>query len=182
MRILALLPLLALAACGAPRSEVVDVTRPQPVRVIGGTGQVTSMATVASHRPSIITLPMSADSVWRVLPGVYQSLDIAVTDLQTASRLIGISNTRVRRRFADANLSRYIDCGRTQGGPNADSYEINLSVRSQVEPREDGQAVLNTLVDAAARPVNFSGEFARCHSTGVLERRIADLVRAQLAG
>ncbi len=45
-----------------------------------------------------------------------------------------------------------------------------------------GATAVNTTVQATARPVNFAGEHARCASTGALEARIADAVKAQVQG
>jgi hypothetical protein len=79
-------------------------------------------------------------------------------------------------------LVRLIDCGTTQGGPSADSYDIRLSVLTQVSPAEGGGggSTIVTTVDAMGRPVAFSGEYVRCTSTGSLETRIADAIQAQL--
>jgi hypothetical protein len=170
--------LLALSACSNQRLDT-GATRPESVRIVSGAGEATSISTTASHRPSTITMPLTADQVWRALPVAYQRLEIPVADLQTATRVIGNSNLRLRRRFAGANLNQFIDCGSTQSGANADSYEVQLSILTQVQPRDDGRSTLTTTVEAMARPVNFAGAFSRCFSRGTLERRIAELVEAE---
>ncbi|MEP7002231.1 MAG: hypothetical protein ABI969_17210, partial [bacterium] len=77
--------------------------------------------------------------------------------------------------------SRFIDCGTTQIGENADTYDVYLTVVSQLEENKtSGLAILHTTFEAMARPIAFSREYARCSSRGELEKRIANAVKAQL--
>ena len=75
---------------------------------------------------------------------------------------------------------RLIDCGTTQGGPSAETYDIRLTVTTRVSAVEGGTS-LSTTVEPMGKPVAFSGEYIRCSSTGVLESRLADAVKARLA-
>jgi hypothetical protein len=77
-------------------------------------------------------------------------------------------------------MSKYVNCGNTQGGSSADAYELVLSVVTRVEPAQQGMSRLATSVEAMGRPVTIAAEFARCPSTGGIEKRIAELVTAQL--
>ena len=56
---------------------------------------------------------------------------------------------------------------------------VHLAVRTIVSADPAG-STLSTTVSAMAKPVSFSGDYVRCSSTGVLESRIADGVRARL--
>ena len=86
-----------------------------------------------------------------------------------------------RARLGKAPLSRYLDCGNTQIGPNADSYDVFLTVMTTVSPEGASGATLTTIVDAQSRPVTFNQAYSRCSSKGGIEIRIADLVKARLA-
>jgi len=117
--------------------------------------------------------------VWAVLPSVHDSLSIPLTDLDASKHVIGNSGMKVYKTLGKTSLARYLDCGKTQGFPSAETYEIQLSVMTQVSPDGDGTTIA-TLLEAAGRPIQFSGGFTKCTSTGELESRLADLTRARL--
>lgn len=87
----------------------------------------------------------------------------------------------LRRSPRSLPLRRYVDCGGLAGAPNADSYDVTLSVVT--EARKDGAnaSIVPTLVEAVARPATSRGDAFRCVTLGALERRIADLARAKAA-
>jgi hypothetical protein len=64
---------------------------------------------------------------------------------------------------------------------SADTYDMHLSVVSQVHEKEPGKAMVSTTIEALAKPVNFAGDWYRCVSTSALESRIVELVTGQLA-
>ena len=117
--------------------------------------------------------------VWAVLPSVHDSLSIPLTDLDASKHVIGNSGMKAYKTLGKTSLARYLDCGKTQGFASAETYEIQLSVMTQVTPDGDG-TTMATLVEAAGRPLAFSGGFTKCTSTGALETRLADLARARL--
>lgn len=117
--------------------------------------------------------------VWAVLPSVYDSLSIPLTDLDANKHLIGNSGMKAYKTLGKTSLTQYLDCGKTQGFASAETYEIQLSVLTQAAPDGDGSTIA-TLVEAAGRPLAFSGGYTRCTSTGALENRLADLLRVRL--
>ena len=66
-------------------------------------------------------------------------------------------------------------------GENADTFEIFLSVSSEVKADGAHEAVLATVFQASGRPVAFPGNDVRCTSTGELEGKIASLTKLKLA-
>jgi hypothetical protein len=183
MRALVFLSFAALAACASPGG---GTGTPSPVvetvRVTGGAGPGTIAMGMSgsSTSPKAATLRFAVDDVWRVLPAVYDSLAIPLSTVDAASRTIGNSGFSGRRRLGKTPMIRFFDCGSTQGGPSAETYDLHISVLSQVRPGESGAATLTTTIEVMGRPVAFSGEYVRCSSMGVLESRIADGVKAQL--
>ena len=181
MRRLVLLPL-AFLGCSTS-STIQSAPPPETVRIVGSanpTGAISMgvVPTAASARS--FSLFATADAVWQALPSAYESLGIPLSTSDDASRTLGNAGFNVRRRLGTVPLVRYIDCGSTQGGPSAETYDIRLVVNSVVRPGE-GSTSLATTVDAMGKPVAFSGEYIHCSSTGVLEARIADAVKARLA-
>ena len=87
---------------------------------------------------------------------------------------------KVRVRLGRTPLSRYLECGGTQIGSNADSYEVRLTVLAQVRAVASGGSSLATTFDAAAKPITFSQDYSRCSSKGLFESRLVELVTKQL--
>lgn len=173
-----LLPIVLLAACA---SNPGGTARTETVRVATNNGGTVQISSVTTDRPLTHTVPAAIEDVWRVLPAVFDSLGIPVTERQQASRTIANTGVRLRRKLGNVSLHQYIDCGNAQGGPNAETYEVFFSFQTQVMAgRDAGSAQLSTLLQPLARPVNFSGDWVRCSSKGVLEAKIADVTKAKL--
>ena len=181
MRGIVILASVALAACatsnppgGPPPLETVRVTS-------GGT---TPGAMTAAIHPTVTTsggtVAFPIERVWDVLRSAYDSLPIPVTTIDQANRVIGNPDVKARRRLGDVGLSRYINCGNTLGSANAEAYEVRLSVLTTARPDATGGTTIMTTVDARARPITVSAEYTGCTSTGALEARVVDLVKARL--
>ena len=140
-----------------------------------------SMTVTATSTADVSHFPYSSDAVWRILPSVFDSVGIPVSTIDQARKSIGNGGYKTRARLGKAPLSRYLDCGNTQIGPNADSYDVFLTVMTTVSPEGASGATLTTIVDAQSRPVTFNQAYSRCSSKGGIEIRIADLVKARLA-
>jgi hypothetical protein len=144
----------------------------------GATGSTMSM--MQGDDPSQRTVAAPAARVWDALPAVYQALGLPITDRNLQGQSIGTTSFKVRRRLGDAPLSRYLDCGDTQGSPSANSYEVVLSVNTRLVPAAGDSTAVSTTVTAQARPVFVSGEYVNCGSTRALEQRFFDLLNAEL--
>jgi hypothetical protein len=180
MRNLVAVFVLVIAACSSssnPKPAV--VTNPETVRVVGGTGYGSSFGTTSSDGSFATTITALPNDVWRALPLVYDSVSIPVEHLDQRARVIGNQNLKLRGRLGKVALRRYIDCGNTQGAPSADTYEVWLSVMTQVQPKDSVATTVSTIVQALARPINFSGDYIRCTSTRELETSIARLLKQQ---
>jgi hypothetical protein len=123
------------------------------------------------------TLPVPLKRAWVALPAVFDSLGLQVSEHDDANHVIGISGMKVHKQLGRTALSKLIDCGNTQGFPSADTYEVQMLVRTQLEAQADGSTVVSTVVEAVGRPMIVAGEYTRCSSSGALEDRIADALR-----
>ena len=188
MRRLAVLAVAALSAAATgcasssssdpiPQPATVNATR--TVRVSQPQG-VTAITLVSAISPGVAQVAAPIDTVWRVMPAVYDSLGIAIDRLDHAQRVIGNPSFKVRRRLGGVPLTRFFDCGRAQGGPSAETYELTMTVLSELQSGTPGLTTATTTVRATARPVSFVGEGVVCSSTGKLEERIGDLIAAFL--
>ena len=174
---LSALSIAAAAACAStPRTPTVsEGTVTPPATRIVGTGGSIEVRTSASVSKEIVRVEGSASEVWSRLVAAYDSLGIPVNISNQSQGLLGNDGFKLRRRLKDVPLTRYLDCGSTQGGPSAETYEILLSVKTQLLPA-DGGFTATTLVDASGKPVALSGGYVKCGSTNRLETRIGELL------
>lgn len=125
-------------------------------------------------------VPASPDSVWRKLPEVYRDLGFEADALglfDPERRQIGVVEHRTRRVLGE-RLAEYVRCGDSFGAPKANNGQVRLTVRTWLDPDEDG-ARISTTVSGWTRGAGASTGPIRCVSKGTLEREI--LNRATLA-
>ena len=181
MRPLVLLSLVSLAACAPTHTPSTATPESESVRIGGGTPSGLRMTSNTLAR--VDTLWIALDRVWKVLPGVYATLEIPIEQFNSEAGTIGNSGLKLYRRLGKLPLTRYIDCGTTQIGPNADSYEVMLTVLTKLQRSraDSGITTVATTVEAMARPIQFRGDYVRCSSKGTLEARLMEVLNVQLA-
>jgi hypothetical protein len=187
MRRFAPLSLLVLSVaapgCGSG-SSAGTAPRPETTRIQGssiGGGSNTTITMTSNTSASVTSVAASLDRVWRLLPGVYDSLGIVLTTLDPAKHLIGNEGMKIRQKIKNVALSQYIDCGQAQIGPSADSYDVFLAVTTQVVMKSATETQIGTMVEASAKPVMFSQDYSRCSSKGTIETKVAAILNARLA-
>ena len=154
----------------------------QSVQVSGALGSASNGRVLLTNNsvPSTTSVQATADAIWKVLPGVLDELGIPITLVDPPTNTIGNRGFTAHRRLANTPLSRYIDCGTTQIGPNADSYDVYITFFVQVHRESDVSATVVTGFDASAKPAAFPGDYSSCSSKHLLETRIVDGVKARL--
>lgn len=158
-------------------STPVPTQRTETVYGVPGAGALTINPDNAAAT-SRISAPV--DAVWRILPAAFDSVGIPLSLIDPARRQVGSEGFKIRQKLGDARLSRYFECGTTQVGPNADSYELFITVLAQLEPEGTGQTKLTILATAAAKPMQFAQDYSRCSSKSALEKRMSDIVAASV--
>lgn len=161
--------------------------RPDPavggstVRVAGAGGGVatTAMRVNPSYDVRFDTIHASVDRIWSALPAVFTALAIPLTTADNQSLRFGNEGMKVRRKLGDNQLIKLLDCGRSQIGENADSYEIVMSVLTLLERVGPTTTRVATSVEATGKPIQFAGGETRCRTKGELERQIALALRAR---
>jgi hypothetical protein len=180
MRLALGVSLLVVAACASSGSTSSTAARPATETIrIQGAGALSTAASGPSTSARTLAAPI--DRAWRALPAVYDSLGIAVATVDAASHTIGNPALKARFRLGKTSLSRYLDCGDTQMGPSADSYEVTINVTTRLTAPEAASTAVETSLEATARPVQFAQAPSRCSSKNVLEPRVADML-AKLLG
>lgn len=177
MRPCALLFALA-AVCGCAASTSTTSGRATETVRVAGSG--IGMTTTPNTGATVATVPFASEEVWRTMPSVFQALGIPVTTIDPKKHLMGNEGFKLRQQLGGVRLSKYIECGTTQIGPNADSYEVYITISTDVQPGASGGAKISTIFEASARPLNFAQEYSRCSSKGVLEPKIVEVATAKL--
>lgn len=182
MRRFSTLLLAAAAACATTAPGSTATTTPQTVTVSGAGSNTTMRVGGVADATGSATVPYSIEQVWRVLPFVYDSLGIPVAAMDPARHTLGNDAFKVRVRLKGTPLSRYIDCGNsTQIGPNADNYDVVLTLSTQVQPADASSSTVVTTFSAVAKPANFAQDYTPCNSKSLMETRFMDILRAKLA-
>ena len=168
-------------ASGGPVSTPVTQGTTQQSVTVAGSGSTTSLTITHDAETQSHLLTSSPDRVWSVLRAVFDSIGIPPATVDPATRTIGNTAFKAHGRLKGVPLSRYVDCGTsTQIGPNADSYDIVLSLIAQVRPVEGGASSLIIGLEAAGRPATFSQDYSRCPTKGALESRLVETIQRLL--
>ena len=142
-------------------------------KIIGGA--------VANQVAVGVNVAAPATDVWTALQAVYAELKVPEGTLETSSRTIGNQQFRVRRKFAGESMMKWVDCGSGSGGPNAETYDIQLSVVSYVAVVGAKESTLTTRVSGQGSDPAFGrGNSTVCNTQGELEKRIELMVKAKL--
>lgn len=182
MRYLPFLAFATFAGCSSTQSTG-TVPEPRPTTITSQSGSSVTIRTSVSDVNKVDTLWVNHARVWKVLPAVYGIMDIPIANYDAEKGIVGNAGLKLFRRLGKVPLTRYLDCGSTQVGPNVESYEVMLSVLTIANPvpGDTSLTVVHTSVDASARPMQFAGAHTQCRSKGALEAQLLQTLKVQLA-
>jgi hypothetical protein len=169
--------LVAASACASSGGLPEQRPAQQTIEIGGMPGKLTVNS---SSTANVTKVALAMEQIWRVLPATFDSLGVPITRLEPAKHLIGNEGFKLRQRLGKTTLSRYLDCGTTQIGANADSYDVYLTVMTQLQPGDAGVTTVSTTFEAVARPLAFAQDYSKCSSKGLFESRLVELVKAQV--
>jgi hypothetical protein len=174
-RLLSPLLVATLAACASGSGTgPVRAARPIPeLSVPGLHGALDPNSEVPS---STMQLAASPDSVWNALVKVYGELGLPVTGINTDTKVLDSVDQRLRT-VGGRRLTDLVDCGGSYG--SASTYDIYLTVRTQLGAGDSGGTLGTTQVAASAKPPTGSSRI-QCASSGGLEQMIATKLREAL--
>lgn len=172
-RAIFLVPLL-LGCASSARGPASPPPPPQVIATPEGTQlRVERQAVVAGG-----TIAVPLDSAWKAVIKVYQELGIEPSIVLTDGHTIGNQSLRVRRVLGGVPLSRYLNCGAGTGvGPNADYYNVEMSVMTYLSAHTEVATDVRTRVDATATPLSVASNAVVCNTTGMLEQRIVRMLQ-----
>jgi hypothetical protein len=169
-----------LVACAASQSGMPEsAPPPQVIEQPGAAPLRVERQTLASGA----TVDIPVQKAWEVMIAVYNDLGIEPTTLLHDTKVIGNASLKLRRSIGGTPLSRYLDCGAGTGvGPNADYWNVEMSVMTRLIPDGETHTKVQSIVEATARPVSLGSNPVVCSSTAALETRIAKLVGQKTRG
>jgi len=122
-------------------------------------------------------VPASSDRVMEILPGVLEGVGLEVNFREPGR--VGACYQKVRGRLGEVMLSRFVDCGETRSLPNADRYEVALTVLVTVEPDDKWSRMHIYLLGVGLDASGSSASRIWCFSKASLEKRIAKMVETK---
>ena len=178
---IAVLSIATLAGCASSRGARKEAPPPHPPELV--TTAATSALDVTKRSgpdTGAVTVRASVGDVWEALIATYEELGIPLTTRDVPTLTLGNGELRVRRRLGTVSLVTYIDCGDTQGGRSAETYEVVLSIYSQIQSVAPNTNRVRSSFQSMGRPVAIASDYRRCRSTGGLEKRFGELLRKHL--
>ena len=171
-------------ALGACSGAVTPTQRTESTYIPGGgAGGASALLSVTGENGTIsAVMGGPLQSVWRALPLAFDSTGLPLSLIDPKKHVMANEGFKIRQKLGKERLSEYFECGTTQVGPNADSYELYVTVHAYLEPiKEDSSRTRMTVaVSAAAKPLQFAQDYSRCTSKTMLERRMLDVVATLL--
>ena len=169
--------LLLLTACASQNTSPVGTgTRTVSISTAEGTANLRIRQDDHANE-QVIALP--ADVLWKVLPAVYDSLGIPLSTINKAAMTIGVEGHKMRKSLKGVPLSRYFDCGTTQIGANADSYEVTLFLITRLKPAQGNSTKVEVTMIAQARPVERRQNPITCDTRGTLDAKLFATLKAE---
>jgi hypothetical protein len=94
----------------------------------GGNARGMNMVSVTEVNRTLVAAP--PERAFQALSAAYATLNIPVTDINQQARTLGNNAFRTRRRIGDVPTMRALDCGGDSGMPNAETYQLTLTIQS----------------------------------------------------
>ena len=123
-----------------------------------------------------MVLAVPAAQTWSAVASAYNALNIPIVAFDSTTRTISGAASAFRQ-FHKTPVSRFVDCGSTLVGPNADTHRVDLRIETRVVSESDTSSTVRTRVDATG---SGSTGAVNCATTGSLEKLVNDQVTTLL--
>ena len=174
---------LGTAACASAAGSGISTAAntgavPQTTSVSGGAFGTMNIQSNASASGATGWVAVKPDSAFKLLQAAYGDAAIPLTTIMTSEGNLGNSAFKVRRKLGAQPMQKYLDCGVKEGIPNAETYQITLSVLSWVAADAKGGTTITTRIQGVGNdPTHGGGTSTMCLSTGELETRLLKYVQ-----
>ncbi len=155
--------------------------RAQHVRVrVGIVGHPAPLA--IDSLASVHTIQAPRAQVFHAVAQVLAELELPVDTRDSVRGMVGVTSIARMRRFANAPISRYLNCGSGITGANADNWRVFITAFAFVDARDAATTELRLAMVGGARDVAGSSTApVACGSTGAFESLVAERVTQRLA-
>lgn len=182
MRVLHLGAALALAACAPPQQSSGGGLTAAPTTKTIAIGGLNTQISIHNEGDAVLgyAIAASPDRAWNILPQLFKSWGLSLTQIDNASRIVRGQRLRSKSYFMGHPLSNYFDCGTTAGVPNVGRYDVDMQVATQLHPLAGDSTLVQTVVSANAKASGTSGDPFRCDANQKIATQIAQALAETL--
>lgn len=131
---------------------------------------------------SIHTIQAPRARVFHAVAQILAELKIPIDTRDSVRGILGVTGLPQMRRFANAPISRYLNCGSGITGANADNWRVFITTFALVDAVDSATTELRLAMVGGARDVAGSSTYpVACGTTGAFESLIAERVAKRLA-
>lgn len=127
-------------------------------------------------------LAVKPADAWSALREAWADFGLPASVQDPQVFLLQIDGLEARRQFNKWPLRELLDCGRSSGYDNADTYVISMTVIAQLVPAGTNESDLALVFSSNGSNPLAMQSTVQCSSLGVFEERFANRVKAALAG
>ncbi|MFP5355205.1 MAG: hypothetical protein ACLGIK_08650 [Gemmatimonadota bacterium] len=147
------------------------------VGIIGHPGPVTVDSLAA-----LFELKAPRAQVFHAVAQAMAELKVPIDMRDSVRGMVGVTSVGLMRRFANAPISRYLNCGSGITGLNADNWRVFITAFAFVDAKDAETTELRLAMVGGARDVaGSSTDPVACGSTGSFENLLAERVKRRLA-
>jgi hypothetical protein len=134
-----------------------------------------------SYTPIGVAVSISPDSAYEVIKRVYTMLEIPVSQSSLKDHSVGNDRIEVRRKLGGLNMQDILDCGEKLDTPNAENWDIQMSLFSSAVVNKDGGSTVLTQIQAMGHdPSQGNTRWNFCSTTSALEEKIGSMIKAAI--
>ena len=169
--------LIAISTLAVAGADALHAQAPVGVRLPGYLSAVRlDSGTVAA------SIPASPGAVFWAARQIFSEFKIPTPEADSARGYLVNRRFIKLRSLAGSPLSTFLNCGTGITGPNADAFRVTMAIGAFIEPAGPTASRLRlNLVAGAESTEGASKSAVACASTGVLEERLARLIRTRAA-
>ncbi len=171
------LALLTVASSVVPVAQAVAQNARVRIGIIGHAGPV-AVDSLATIMPIAAPTGATFAAVSKVFS---EELRIPIDSRDSLRGVVGVSSVARMRTFANARISKWLNCGTGITGLNADNWRVFITAFAFVDRADSASTTLRLAIVGGARDVaGSSTEPVACGSNGTFESLVAERVKRNL--
>ena len=128
-----------------------------------------------------VQVAATPSETFAALRAVYEELKIPRSVADSVHGQLGTLRLVRSHTVGDERMSAYLNCGAGMTGAYADTWRVTMGIASFVRTADDGKSTVATALVAQADDMDGASKAPiMCGSSGLLEARIATMVKARI--